>query len=139
MSGMNKVYLLGNLGADPELKLLPSGTAVLKLRLATTETYLDKDKNKQDRTEWHHVTIFGARGEALAKHLSKGQKVLIEGRIHHSSSEKDGQKRYYTEIIATDLWFAGGGYQRPGASLETLLANAPPPPPVDEPIEELPF
>jgi single-strand DNA-binding protein len=140
MSGMNKVYLLGNLGADPELKMTPGGHTVLKLRLATTESYLDKDKNKQERTEWHHITMWGTRGEALAKHLAKGQKLLIEGRIHYSSSEKDGQKRYYSEVVATDVWFAGGGHTRPSANVEALLANAPPLPSRDDgPTEDLPF
>jgi single-strand DNA-binding protein len=126
--GMNKVYLLGNLGADPELRMLPSGTAVLKLRLATTESWLDKDKQqRQERTEWHTVTVFGKRGEALAKYLSKGQKLLVEGRIHNSSAEKDGQKRWYTEVVAQDVFFAGGG-GRPPASIEALMPPAPPEP-----------
>ncbi len=126
-TGMNKVYLLGNLGADPELRVLPNGSAVLKLRMATTERWLDKEKREQERTEWHHVSIFGKRGEGLSKHLAKGSRVLIEGRIHHSSSEKDGQKRYFTEVVAQDVFFAGGG-SKPPPTLEAMLAGAPLPP-----------
>jgi single-strand DNA-binding protein len=122
---MNKVYLLGNLGADPELRTLPSGAPVMKLRLATTESWLDKDKQqRQERTEWHHVSVFGKRAEALAKHLSKGQKILVEGRIRHSSSEKDGQKRFFTDVVADALFFAGGG-GRPPATVEALMPAPP--------------
>jgi len=127
-TGMNKVYLLGNLGADPELKMLPSGTSVLKFSVATTEKWFDKDKQEKERTEWHHVSMFGKRGEALSKYLTKGNRVLVEGRIHYSSSEKDGVKKYFTEVVAQDLHFAGGG-SKPPASIETMLSGAPIPDP----------
>lgn len=106
--GVNKVILVGNLGADPELKHLQNGSAVLKLRLATSETYLDKDKNKQERTEWHSITVWGKRGEGLAKFLSKGSRIYVEGSIRTSSYEKDGEKRYKTEIVASNIVFCGG-------------------------------
>ncbi|HSO31708.1 MAG TPA: single-stranded DNA-binding protein, partial [Labilithrix sp.] len=96
--GLNKVMLLGNLGADPELKMTQSGQAVLKLRLATTETYLDKNQTRQERTEWHSVTLWGKRGEALAKFLTKGERIFVEGSLRTSSYEKNGEKRYSTEI-----------------------------------------
>lgn len=107
--GLNKVLLLGNLGADPELKVTQGGQAVLKLRLATTESYLDKNNVRQERTEWHSVTVWGRRGEALAKILSKGSSVFIEGRISTSSYEKDGEKRYRTDIIANNVILPGRG------------------------------
>lgn len=107
--GLNKVLLLGNLGADPELKVLPGGQAVLKLRLATTESYLDRNKQRQERTEWHQITLWGPRGEALAKFLAKGERIFVEGRIQTSSYEKDGEKRYRTEVVATNIILNGKG------------------------------
>jgi single-strand DNA-binding protein len=106
--GLNRVMLLGNLGADPELKVTQGGQALLKLRLATTENYLDKNNTRQERTEWHSVTMWGKRGEALAKFLTKGERIFVEGRLQTSSYEKDGEKRYRTEIIATNLILGGG-------------------------------
>jgi single-strand DNA-binding protein len=106
--GLNKVMLLGNLGADPELKVTQGGQAVLKLRLATTESYLDRNNARQERTEWHRVTLWGKRAEALAKFLTKGERIFVEGRISTSSYEKDGEKRYSTEVVATNIILSGG-------------------------------
>lgn len=106
--GLNRVTLFGNLGADPELKVIGDGNAVLKLRMATTETFKDKAGEKQEHTEWHRVSIWGKRGEALAKFLTKGDRVLVEGKIKTDSYEKDGEKRYSTEIVASNIVLAGG-------------------------------
>jgi single-strand DNA-binding protein len=105
--GMNKVILLGNLGADPELRYTGSGVAVLSFRLATKETWTDKNRELQERTEWHSVVVWGSRAEGLAKHLAKGSSVLVEGGLRTTSYEKDGQKRYKTEVHARDLFFTG--------------------------------
>lgn len=113
--GLNKVLLLGNLGADPELRVTPGGQAILKLRLATTESYLDKNNARQERTEWHSVTVWGKRGEALAKILSKGSSIFVEGGIRTSSYEKDGEKRYRTEIVANNILLTGGRRGEAGA------------------------
>jgi len=83
--GLNKVMLLGNLGADPELKMTSGGQAVLKMRLATTETYLDRNKQRQERTEWHSVVLWGKRAEALSRFLSKGSRIFVEGGLRTSS------------------------------------------------------
>jgi single-strand DNA-binding protein len=108
--GLNRVMLLGNLGADPELRMTPSGQAVLKLRLATSETYLDKNKVRQEKTEWHSVVVWGKRAEALSKILSKGSRLFVEGGLNTSSyDDKDGNKRYKTEIKATNIILSGGG------------------------------
>lgn len=107
--GLNKVLLLGNLGADPELRVTPGGQAILKLRLATTESYLDRNNTRQERTEWHSVTLWGKRGEALSKFLAKGERIFVEGSIRTSSYEKDGEKRYRTEVIANNIILAGRG------------------------------
>jgi single-strand DNA-binding protein len=106
--GLNRVMLLGNLGADPELRVTPGGQPLLKLRLATTESYLDKNNTRQERTEWHQITVWGKRGEALSKFLTKGSSIFVEGRIQTSSYEKDGEKRYRTEIIANNILLTGG-------------------------------
>lgn len=113
MEGLNRVTLLGNLGADPELRMTSGGQAVLKMRMATSETYLDRDKKRQERTEWHSVVVWGKRAEGLAKLLGKGSRLLVDGRIQTQSYEDAaGQKRYRTEIVANDVLLQGGGPER---------------------------
>jgi single-strand DNA-binding protein len=107
--GLNKVMLFGNLGADPELRVTPGGQSILKLRLATTESYLDRNNTRQERTEWHSITLWGKRGEALAKFLGKGDRIFVEGSLRTSSYEKNGEKRYRTEVIANNVILGGGG------------------------------
>jgi single-strand DNA-binding protein len=114
--GLNKAILIGNLGADPELRFTQGGQAVLKLRLATTESYVDRNKERQQRTEWHSVVVWGNRAEALNKILSKGRTICVEGRIQTRAwDDKDGNKRYTTEINATNIVLVssgGGGARR---------------------------
>ena len=129
--GLNRVMLLGNLGADPELRVIGSGQALLKLRLATNESYLDKNQVRQERVEWHRVTVWGRRAEGLAKFLRKGHKIFVEGRIQTSTYDKDGEKRYSTEIVATNIIVAAGdrsegssgGTRRPSAPAEPSDAH----------------
>ena len=107
--GLNRVMLLGNLGADPELRFTQGGQAVLHIRMATTESYLDKDKQRKERTDWHNVTVWGKRGEALAKFLTKGSTIFVEGSLRTSSYDnREGVKVYKTEINATNIILAGG-------------------------------
>ena len=106
--GLNRCTILGNLGADPELRTTQSGQKILKLRVATTESYLDKSDVRQERTEWHSVTMFGPRGDGLSRLLHKGERIYVEGRLSTSSYEKDGEKRYRTEIVATNVLLCSG-------------------------------
>jgi single-strand DNA-binding protein len=122
-NGLNRVMLFGNLGAEPELKTTANGLAVLSLRLATNEVYFDKDQNRQEKTEWHNVVMFGSRATALSRLLAKGSRVLVEGRLQTSSYEKDGVKRFKTDVIASDLCFgqsraASGITRQPPAAAE---------------------
>jgi single-strand DNA-binding protein len=122
---VNKVILIGNLGADPELKFVPSGDAVMKLRLATTERFKDKAGNKQEKTDWHTVVMFGKRAEALNKLLNKGSRIAIEGRIQTRSWEdKDGSKRYATDIVANDVELLDSK-RNGGERQESALAGEP--------------
>jgi single-strand DNA-binding protein len=107
--GVNKVILVGNLGSDPELKHTPGGDAVCEFSIATNESWTDKAGQKQERTEWHSIVVWGKRGEVSAKYLSKGRQCYIEGRLRTRSWEdKEGNKRYKTEIVASDVQFLGG-------------------------------
>lgn len=120
--GYNRVTLLGNLGADPELRTTSGGQAVLKLRLATSESYLDRNRARQERTEWHSVVVWGKRAEALSRILSKGSRIFVEGSIRTSSyDDKDGNKRFKTEINALNIILAGGAGPR-GQSGESAPA-----------------
>ena len=108
--GVNRVTLLGNLGKDPELSYTQSGTARCKFPLATTESYASQGGERQERTEWHNIIVWGKQAETMGKYLQKGRKVYIEGRIQTRSwdDEKSGQKRYMTEINAQRILFVGG-------------------------------
>jgi single-strand DNA-binding protein len=105
---INKVALLGNLGKDPEVKYSPSGTAVAKFSLATTSRTKEGGGDWQDKTEWHSIVAFGKTAEIVEKYLHKGGKVYIEGRLQTSSWEKNGEKKYKTEVVVSDLILLGG-------------------------------
>ena len=107
--GINKAILVGNLGNDPETKYTQGGMAVTKISLATTSVRKDRDGNNQEKTEWHRVTFFGKLGEIAGEYLRKGSQVYVEGRISYSEhTGDDGQKRYYTDIIADEMQMLGG-------------------------------
>ena len=109
MGSVNKVILIGNLGADPELKYTPSQRPLCNLRIATTEVYKDKSGQRQEKTEWHRVTVWGDQAENCNKYLSKGRSVYVEGRLQTRSYDKDGQKHYATDVVADRVVFLGGG------------------------------
>lgn len=142
MAGVNKAILIGNLGKDPELRYTPNGQAVASFSLATGEKWRDKDGVMQDRTEWHNIVVWGRQAEIAKEYLSKGRQVYIEGRIQSRSWEdKDGNKRYITEIVAQKLSFLG---QRDQAAVQASAANdvppeAPPPADLTDEDDDLPF
>jgi len=108
--GRNLAILVGNLGQNPELRHTQSGQSVLNLRMATTEKYKDRDGNMKEQTDWHSVTVWGRRGEALSKFLRKGATVYVEGSIRNSSFEgRDGTKRYKSEVNARNILLLGDG------------------------------
>jgi len=110
MGSVNKVILVGNLGADPELKRTASGREVCNLRLATTEVFKDKAGQRQERTEWHRITVWAEQGENCARYLAKGRPVYVEGRIQSRSwDDANGQKHHATDIVADRVVFLGRG------------------------------
>jgi single-strand DNA-binding protein len=107
---VNKVILIGNLGKDPELRFTSTGSAVARFPIATSEFWNDRDGNKQERTEWHNIIVWGKQGESCSQYLAKGRQVFVEGSIRSRSyDDKSGTKRYVTEIIAQRIRFLGGG------------------------------
>lgn len=106
---VNKVIIIGNLGQDPDLKHASNGNPVCRLSVATTRTWKNKQtQEKQQETEWHRVTVWGQQAEHCSEYLSKGRQVYVEGYLRTSSYEKDGDKRFSTEIIAEQVQFLGG-------------------------------
>ena len=110
--GINKVILVGTVGKDPEMKYMPSGDAIANISVATNDSWKDKNTGeKKESTEWHRVVFFRQLADIVGKYLRKGQQVYIEGSLKTRSWEKDGQKHYATEIVASDMQMLGG---RPG-------------------------
>lgn len=143
MAGVNKAILIGNLGKDPELRYTPGGQAVATFSLATSEKWRDKDGVMQDKTEWHNIVVWGRQAEIAKEYLAKGRSVYLEGRIQTRSWEdKDGNKRYTTEIVAQRLQFLGGRDQgasgSPGPSSDTP-PEAPPEADLSAEDDDLPF
>jgi single-strand DNA-binding protein len=108
--GVNKVILIGNLGADPETRYMPSGSAVSNLRIATTESFKDRETGQQqERTEWHSIAMFGRLAEIAAEYLRKGSQVYIEGRLRTRKwQDREGKDRYTTEFVADNMQMLGG-------------------------------
>ncbi len=130
--GINKVILIGNLGQDPDTKAMPSGTTVCNLRIATSESWKDKQTGEmQERTEWHSVAMFGRLAEISAQYLRKGSQVYIEGRLRTRKwQDKEGRDRYTTEIVADEMQMlggrGGGGGMGGGAPAERAPGRAEP-------------
>jgi single-strand DNA-binding protein len=112
--GVNKVILIGNLGADPEVRFTPGGQAVANFRIATSESWTDKNGQKQERTEWHRIVVWGKLAELCGEYLKKGRQCYVEGRLQTREwTDKENKKNYTTEVVATSVTFLGG---RDGAS-----------------------
>lgn len=131
---VNKVILLGRLGQDPELKYTPGGSAVCNFSLATTEAWTDKQGQKQEKTEWHRVVVWGKLAELCNQYLAKGRQAFLEGRLQTRSwDDKDGNKRYTTEILASTVQFIGGATaSNNGANIDSSYSQAPAAAPAQE-------
>jgi single-strand DNA-binding protein len=139
MAGINKVILIGNLGKDPELRYTTGGQAVATFSLATSEKWRDKDGVMQDKTEWHNIVVWGRQAEVAKEYLSKGKQIYIEGRIQTRSWEdKEGNKRYTTEIISQRMQFLGTRDASKEAPND-IPAEAPPVGDIAGEDEDLPF
>ncbi|MDO8528025.1 MAG: single-stranded DNA-binding protein [Deltaproteobacteria bacterium] len=135
MASVNKVILIGNLGADPEKKVTGGGLTMCNLRIATTDKWTDKQGQKQEKTEWHRVVVFGPQADNCVKYLAKGRQAYIEGRIQTRSwDDQQGVKKYMTEIVADRVQFLGGspgqgtgtstgGYKKPTEEAEPFPAE----------------
>lgn len=123
---LNKVFIIGNLTRDPELKALPSGTKVCSFGVATNRVYKDKDGNRQDSTEFHNISAFGRTAELVAQYMKKGSQVYLEGRLQTRSWEANGEKKYRTEIIADTVQFGNrpGGAGAGAGSAGSTAGNA---------------
>lgn len=142
MAGINKVIIIGRLGQDPELRQTGNGQAVCTLNVATSENWTDKEGQKQERTEWHRVVIWGKQAENSAKYLAKGRQVFVEGKLQTRSWEtQQGEKRYTTEIVANNVQFlsAGGAQQGSSQSVDRDFSQDFAPEPFFDSNEEVPF
>jgi len=158
--GVNMAILLGNVGAEPEIRTTQGGTRMAKFSLATSRTFTDRNQQTQEETEWHRCTVWGKLADVVEAYVHKGDRLYIRGRIHYSTSEDNrGNKTYWTDIIVDDLTMlgspqggggGGGGYQqqqrrplgspRPPAQQQPQGGyQAPPPSPFDQDDDDLPF
>src|SRR3954462_11131176 len=138
MAGVNKVILVGNLGADPEVRFTPSGQSVANFRIATSETWVDTNQQKQERTEWHRIVVWGKLGELCGEYLKKGRQCFVEGRLQTREwTDKENKKNYTTEVVANNVVFLGGrdgAGAGPGRSKGQGDDFGPPPPGMDDAI-----
>ena len=126
MIGVNRVTLLGNLGSDPEIKKTSSGQSIALFNLATSNIWTNREGQRQEHTEWHRIVIWGKLAENCAEYLSKGQKAYVEGRLQTRSWEDDkGQKKYTTEIVASQVLFLSGSPERKTSTEASSYANEP--------------
>jgi len=141
MSGINKVILVGHVGKDPEVRYLEGGVAVAKFTLATSESYKNKNGEKVEQTEWHNVTVWRQLAEIVEKYVKKGQLLYIEGKIKTRSVGEEGNKKYFTDIVADQMTMLGGKREGQGGqpaqyqAAETLPVTGS----VSEAADDLPF
>jgi single-strand DNA-binding protein len=142
MAGVNKVILIGNLGKDPEVRHLESGASVANFPIATTESYKDKNGNRQDQTEWHNIVLWRGLADISEKYLRKGSQVYIEGKLRSRSWEdKEGNTRYITEIVGDQMTMLGGGNRNNDGGNSAPAAEKPTNNPdlSEEEADDLPF
>ena len=139
---LNKVMLIGNVGSEPDIRATSSGTQVAKVSLATNRQWKDGSGQQKEKTEWHRLTFFGRLVDIVDQWVKKGDRLYVEGRIEYSESESDGQKKYWTDVIVSEMVMlgsttggAGGGR---GGGLQSDPSPAPAPP-ISEPDDDLPF
>lgn len=123
MAGVNKVIIVGRLGQDPEMKAVGQGATVTRLNVATSENWVGKDGQKQERTEWHRIVVWGKLAEICGKYLAKGRQVYVEGRLQTRSWEDNGQKKYSTEIVASTVQFLGSANGEASQSDRSMNQN----------------
>ena len=134
MASVNKAIIVGNLGRDPEVRYTQSGKAMARFSVATTDTWMDREDGRQERTEWHHIVVWGKLAETCGEYLSKGRQVYIEGRLQTRKVEdKEGIVRYFTDINAQKVMFLGGRLEEPSGAAVGVGAEAIPP------EDEVPF
>lgn len=114
MASVNKAIIMGNLGRDPEVRYMPNGEAVANFSIATTDHWKDKSGQRQEKTEWHNIVLYRRLAEVAGEYLKKGSPVYIEGRLQTREWEKDGVKRYSTEIVADTMKLLGDGNRQEG-------------------------
>lgn len=140
MAGVNKVIIVGRLGTDPEIKNVSPTQTVARLSVATSENWTDREGQKQERTEWHRVVVWGKLAELCGKYLAKGRQVYVEGRLQTRSWEdQQGQKRYTTEIVANTVQFLGTGTATEGREYTTSSNEDFGPEPSFNTEDEIPF
>jgi single-strand DNA-binding protein len=152
---LNKVTLIGNLGADPEIRMTPSGTKIAKISIATSRTFPDRSGQTQEKTEWHRITFFGKLADVVEQYVTKGDRLYVEGRIEYSQTDDgQGNVRYFTDIVAQEMIMLGGsggggsdmggggsrGGQRSGGSpFGGGGGRSAPEPDLSQPDDDLPF
>ena len=138
---VNKALLIGNLGKDPEVRFTPSGRAVARFPLATSEVWNDAEGQRQERTEWHNVVVWGKQAETCGQYLAKGRQVFVEGSVRtRQYDDKEGNRRYITEVVAQRVQFLGGGGRGAEAPRSAAAAEEPPAgPPAAAEDDDIPF
>ena len=142
---LNKVMLIGNVGSDPDVRATSSGGQVAKVSLATSRQWKDGSGQQKEKTEWHRLTFFGRLVDVVDQWIKKGDRLYVEGRIEYSETEKDGQKKYWTDIVVNEMVMLGsspggggrGGGGRGGNDQDDPSSS--PAPPISEPDDDLPF
>jgi single-strand DNA-binding protein len=137
---VNKVILVGHLGADPEIRYTQGGSPVANLRIATNESWTNKNGQKEERTEWHRVVAWSKLAELAGQYLTKGRQIFVEGRLQTRSwDDKEGNKRYATEIVATNIQFLGGAADRKTENAALPPDLPAPPSDLGNSEEDIPF